>query len=97
MAELAFNIPQIITVLLISYFAVRWLRSSTTSDSSASRSQTHISQAQQIQTLFPQYDLRTILWDLQRNGGSVQATSERILQDRGLDTVCLIHYSIDRD
>lgn len=28
------------------------------------------------------------MWDLQRNGGSVQATTERVLMGRGLDVVC---------
>jgi len=27
------------------------------------------------------------MWDLQRNGGSVQATTERVLSGRSLDTV----------
>lgn len=34
---------------------------------------------ERIQQMFPQVDRRTILWDLQRNGGNIQATSERIL------------------
>ncbi|PKS09073.1 hypothetical protein jhhlp_003687 [Lomentospora prolificans] len=38
--------------------------------------------AQRIQQMFPQVDRRTILWDLQRNGGSIQATTERILAGR---------------
>ena len=29
------------------------------------------------------------MWDLQRNGGSVQATTERVLGGRALDTVCV--------
>ncbi|ROT40706.1 hypothetical protein SODALDRAFT_330445 [Sodiomyces alkalinus F11] len=37
---------------------------------------------ERIQQMFPQVDRRTILWDLQRNGGSVQATTERILAGR---------------
>jgi len=42
--------------------------------------------AQRIQQMFPQVDRRTILWDLQRNGGSIQATTERILAGR-METV----------
>ncbi|KAI9833551.1 MAG: hypothetical protein M1826_007165 [Phylliscum demangeonii] len=34
---------------------------------------------EQIQAMFPQYGRREILWDLMRNGGSVAATTERIL------------------
>jgi coupling of ubiquitin conjugation to ER degradation protein 1 len=38
--------------------------------------------------MFPQLSTRDIMWDLQRNGGNVAATTERILTGRGLDTVC---------
>ena len=41
---------------------------------------------ERIQQMFPQADRRSILWDLQRNGGSIQTTTERILAGR-LDTV----------
>ena len=36
--------------------------------------------------MFPQVGQREIIWDLQRNGGSVAATTERIL-GRGLEVV----------
>lgn len=36
--------------------------------------------------MFPQVGRREVLWDLQRNGGSVAATSERILSG-GLERV----------
>jgi coupling of ubiquitin conjugation to ER degradation protein 1 len=39
--------------------------------------------------MFPQIARRTIMWDLQRNGGSVAATTERILSGRGLETASL--------
>ncbi|MCJ1299570.1 hypothetical protein MMC08_002362 [Hypocenomyce scalaris] len=39
----------------------------------------------QIASMFPQVGRREIMWDLQRNGGSVAATTERILGGRGLD------------
>lgn len=41
---------------------------------------------ERIQQMFPQVDRRTVLWDLQRTGGSIQATTERILAGR-LETV----------
>lgn len=41
---------------------------------------------ERIQQMFPQVDRRTLLWDLQRTGGSVAATTERILAGR-LETV----------
>ena len=37
--------------------------------------------------MFPQVSRREIIWDLQRNGGSVAATSERILSGVGLERV----------
>ncbi|KAI5463352.1 hypothetical protein BGZ63DRAFT_381225 [Mariannaea sp. PMI_226] len=40
---------------------------------------------ERIQQMFPQADRRSILWDLQRNGGNIQNTTERILAGR-LDT-----------
>jgi coupling of ubiquitin conjugation to ER degradation protein 1 len=41
---------------------------------------------ERIQQMFPQVDRRAALWDLQRTGGSVAATTERILAGR-LETV----------
>ena len=40
-----------------------------------------------MQQMFPQVARRSIMWDLQRNGGSVAATTERILSGRGLEEV----------
>lgn len=40
--------------------------------------------------MFPQVGRREIIWDLQRNGWSVAATTERILGGRGLDVVSAI-------
>lgn len=40
---------------------------------------------EQVAAMFPQLDRRTIAWDLQRNGGNVSATTERVLAGRGLD------------
>lgn len=41
----------------------------------------------QVAQMFPQLGRRDVAWDLQRNGGSVAATTERILGGRGLDVV----------
>ncbi|KAK4165895.1 hypothetical protein QBC43DRAFT_314469 [Cladorrhinum sp. PSN259] len=37
---------------------------------------------ERIQQMFPQVDRRTILWDLQRTGGNIAATTERVLSGR---------------
>jgi coupling of ubiquitin conjugation to ER degradation protein 1 len=41
-----------------------------------------------LQQLFPQVDRRTLLWDLQRTGGNIQRTAERVATRR-LETVSL--------
>ena len=38
--------------------------------------------AQRILQIFPHVDRRSILWDLQRTGGNVDVTTERILTGR---------------
>ncbi|CAG8949256.1 hypothetical protein HYFRA_00004881 [Hymenoscyphus fraxineus] len=40
---------------------------------------------ERIQQMFPQVERRSIMWDLQRNGGNVVATTERVLSGRGLE------------
>lgn len=65
--------------------------SSTSSRSSLSPSTrrtaaTDPSRIEQISAVFPQLDRRTIAWDLQRNGGNVEGTMERVLAGRGLET-----------
>lgn len=42
--------------------------------------------------MFPQVSRRSIMWDLQRNGGNVVATTERILSGRGLEVVSLVGF-----
>ncbi|KAI0022702.1 hypothetical protein F4780DRAFT_163499 [Xylariomycetidae sp. FL0641] len=37
---------------------------------------------ERVQQMFPHLDRRTILWDLQRSGGNIAATTERILTGR---------------
>ncbi len=108
--QLSLNIPQLVAFLLISALAVRWLFFSSSSSSrnnaspTSSSSSSTITQSrgrriderhvEQVQAIFPQYGRREILWDLMRNGGSVQATTERILGGRGLDNVfCPSPYS----
>lgn len=39
--------------------------------------------------MFPQIDRRSIMWNLQRDGGNVGATTERVLSGRGLEVVGL--------
>lgn len=55
-------------------------------DVAASASRAREAVVERIQQMFPQVERRTVLWDLQRNGGNIAATTERILAGR-LETV----------
>lgn len=92
------NIPQLLAFMLISALAIRYFffsSSSSSRTSSASSSSIQAAPGRRVderhvatlQAMFPQLDRRAILWDLMRNGGSVQATSERVLAGPGLETV----------
>lgn len=48
-----------------------------------------------VQQMFPQVGRRTIMWDLQRNGGNIAATTERILSGRGLEEVSYLLITAD--
>ncbi|EMR66857.1 putative cue domain-containing protein [Eutypa lata UCREL1] len=51
-------------------------------DVAASASRAREAVVERIQQMFPQVERRTVLWDLQRNGGNIAATTERILAGR---------------
>ncbi|OAL48039.1 AMFR protein-like protein [Pyrenochaeta sp. DS3sAY3a] len=90
MAEQSVNIPQVLVFIVVTFLAVRWYFSKPTSSdapATSSRSAPRISPAQidQLAQMFPQLTRRDIAWDLQRNGGNVSATTERVLSGRGLD------------
>lgn len=96
------NFGSLFLILVISGLVIRYLffspsQSSQTAGSSAaggSRSAARAAEAarqreaaaERIQQMFPQIDRRTALWDLQRTGGNVALTAERILAGR-IETV----------
>ncbi|KAG8531704.1 uncharacterized protein KY384_003336 [Bacidia gigantensis] len=86
------SLPSIVLLTAVSFFAVRYFffpsspNSSTGSRSQRSR-QADPNDVERIATMFPQVSRRDIMWDLQRNGGTVAATTERILSVGALDTV----------
>jgi coupling of ubiquitin conjugation to ER degradation protein 1 len=92
------NIPQLLIVLLLGGLAIRYFffSSSPGSDIAADRSsaarrlRAREADVERVQQMFPQIPRRTIMWDLQRNGGNVVATTERILSGRGLEVVSLL-------
>ncbi|KAJ5758734.1 Ubiquitin system component Cue [Penicillium odoratum] len=88
--EPSLNIPSLLTLAVVSYFVIRWFFNRDEGSSGGRpRGRGNVvdpAQVEQIAQMFPQLSTRDIMWDLQRNGGSVAATTERILAGRGLET-----------
>lgn len=81
--------------MVVSALAIRYFFFSPSGSSSAARGgpqnrealmRSREAAAERIMQMFPQVDRRTVLWDLQRNGGNITATTERILAGR-METV----------
>ena len=91
--EASVNIPSLLTLAVVSFFVIRWFLNRSGSlgpGDSGNRGRRNVvdpAHVEQISQMFPQLNTRDIIWDLQRNGGSVAATTERILTGRGLDVV----------
>lgn len=92
------NIPQLLLVLLLGGLVIRYFFFTTPSpnarsnniSSSANNVRAREADVERVQQMFPQVSRRSIMWDLQRNGGNVVATTERILSGRGLEVVSFI-------
>ncbi|EEH04061.1 conserved hypothetical protein [Histoplasma capsulatum G186AR] len=92
-AEPSLNIPSLITLAVFSFFVIRWFLGRNGAISSNDDALRHgggrrvdPAHVEQLSQMFPQLDRRDLMWDLQRNGGSMAATTERVLSGRGLDT-----------
>ncbi|KAK5070036.1 hypothetical protein LTR64_001870 [Lithohypha guttulata] len=89
--EATISYPSIAIVIGLAYLLYRYFTSSSSNGSDPSSSQSRnglrFTQAQvdQVANMFPQLSRRDIMWDLQRNRGSVNATVERVLGGRSLD------------
>ena len=91
--------PYFVVILILLGFIIRYLffngpgAATTMAASRSPEAAAALREAavQRIQQMFPQAERRTILWDLQRNGGSIQSTTERILAGR-LETVSFHPY-----
>lgn len=86
------SLPYFVGILVLSGLAIRYLffgGSSTprSAQPTVALLRNREAAVERIQQMFPQADRRAILWDLQRNGGNIQNTTERILAGL-LDTVC---------
>lgn len=91
MANDQINLPSLVVILVLSGLIVRYLFFSSPPGNqqprdSLSQMRQREAAVERIQQMFPQTDRRTILWDLQRNGGSIAATTEKILSGR-METV----------
>jgi len=86
------NIPSIIGFAVLSILAIRYFFFSPSSASSSStapgaRPRITPQKIDQVAMMFPQLSRRDIEWDLVRNGGSVQATTEKVLRSGRLEAV----------
>ncbi|KAK6828067.1 Ubiquitin system component Cue [Apiospora arundinis] len=88
MSDEQISLPSLILIVVIGGLVVRYLFFSPSTPTAqqprdaASAARTREAAVERIQQMFPQLDRRTILWDLQRNGGSISATTERVLSGR---------------
>jgi hypothetical protein len=91
MASETINFGQIFAVAVVGFLLYRWFSGpSPPSSQSSGRNggrQVNPEHVEAVAQMYPQLDRRAIIWDLHRNGGSVQATVERLLGGRSLETV----------
>ncbi|KAM7188187.1 hypothetical protein V8F33_010780 [Rhypophila sp. PSN 637] len=89
--EQQISIPSLVLIMVVGALAIRYLFFSSSGSSGAPRTgqqnreallRSREAAAERIMQMFPQTDRRTILWDLQRTGGNIAATTERILAGR---------------
>ncbi|MCJ1460727.1 hypothetical protein MMC28_011109 [Mycoblastus sanguinarius] len=82
------SIPSLVLLAVVTAIAVRYFfftNPSTTPPPRPNQRAANPADVEQISAMFPQIGRREIIWDLQRNGGSVAATTERILGRGTLD------------
>lgn len=80
------SIPTLVVVVVLGGLVFKYLFWPSNASGASGQGRDSLSQQRQreaaverIQQMFPQVERRTILWDLQRNGGSIAATTEKIL------------------
>lgn len=91
MADEQVSFTSLVLIVVLCGLAIRYLffPSSAAASSApargrdaASGSRAREAAVQRIQQMFPQLDRRAILWELQRSGGNIAMTTERILTGR---------------
>ena len=99
-SETTVSVPTLIICGVILFFTVRYFYNSSSTSSITSSSYPSSSGGRQrrpvpwekietVTTMFPQLQPRDVEYDLLRNGGSVQATTETVLRAGGLSAVRL--------
>lgn len=91
------NIPSLVAFAVISFLAIRYFFFSPASTPSlgapgtvgGARGRVSPDKIEQVVLMFPQLSRRDIEWELFRNGGSVEATAEKVLRSGRLETVGL--------
>jgi coupling of ubiquitin conjugation to ER degradation protein 1 len=99
------NLPSLVVILVLSGLIIRYLFFSSPTAPGAGTGgrigrlagggdavalmRSREAAVERILQMFPQVERRTVLWDLQRTGGSVAATTERILAGR-METVSFV-------
>lgn len=92
MADDQISLPSLLLVLVLGGLVIRYFFNSSSATPAAGAAGQRTGRdggaavreaaVVRIQQMFPQLDRRTILWDLQRTGGSMSTTTERILTGR---------------
>lgn len=92
--EETISYPSIALVLALGFVLYRYFFASQSPSTPSSSTPTRNNglrftpaQVDQVSAMFPQLSRRDIMWDLQRNRGSVQGTIERVLGGGRLDAV----------
>jgi coupling of ubiquitin conjugation to ER degradation protein 1 len=92
-SEQTINLPQLLVLTIIGFLAIRWYFSSRTPDAASQNRNTsganriNPAHVEQILQMFPQLDRRTVMWELQKNGGSVARVTEKVLNGLALERV----------
>ncbi|KAI3331527.1 hypothetical protein HD806DRAFT_529312 [Xylariaceae sp. AK1471] len=91
MADEQVSLTSLVLIVVLGGLVIRYLffPSSASGSSGGQRgrdaaatSRAREAAVERIQQMFPQLDRRTILWELQRNGGNMTTTTDRILAGR---------------
>jgi hypothetical protein len=92
------SLPQIVVFLAVGFLIVRWLFSSQTAaapgtqrNATSHGSRVNPAHVEQLMSMFPQLDRRTVIWELQRNGGNVSRIAEAVLGGERLSVVSPVY------